>query len=60
MAESIWVYLAIYQGGEIMKYTGNYNLAKPDPTDLVDVSVINGNMDKIDKKIFQPTLPQGE
>lgn len=34
-----------------MKYTENYNLAKPDPTDLVDVSVINGNMDKIDKKM---------
>lgn len=34
-----------------MKYTGNYNLAKPDPTDLVDISVINSNMDKIDKNI---------
>ena len=51
MAESIWVYLAIYQGGENVKYTGSYNLAKPDPTDLVDISVINSNMDKIDKNM---------
>lgn len=51
MAESVWVYLANYQGGEIVKYTGNYNLAKPDPADLVDISVLNGNMDKIDKKM---------
>ena len=34
-----------------MKYTGSYNLAKPDPTDLVDISVINSNMDKIDKNM---------
>ena len=32
--------------------TGSYNhQQKPDPTDLVDISVINSNMDKIDKNM---------
>lgn len=43
-----------------MKYTGNYNLAKPDPTDLVDISVINGNMDKIDKKMKEVETAAGK
>ena len=30
-------------------FTTNLNLAKPDPTDAIDITVINGNMDSIDK-----------
>lgn len=31
--------------------TKNYNLTKPEPTDLVDISVLNDNFDVIDEKI---------
>ena len=31
-----------------MQYTSDYNLALPDGTDPVDVSVLNGNMSIID------------
>lgn len=31
-----------------MQYTEYFNLAKPDSTDFVDVSVLNGNAEKID------------
>lgn len=41
-----------------MKYTGNYNLAKPDPTDLVDISVLNGNMDAIDAELKKHEIEQ--
>ena len=34
-----------------MQYTPNFNLAKPDGTDSVDVSVLNGNMDIIDSSM---------
>lgn len=32
-------------------YTSNYNLTKPLPTDLYDIEVQNGNMDKIDEAL---------
>jgi hypothetical protein len=34
-----------------MKYTANYNLKKPDYTDLADIADINTNMDTIDTKL---------
>lgn len=46
-----------------MQYTENYNLAKPDGTDNVDVSVLNTNMTSIDEILADiysklPTPPQ--
>lgn len=34
-----------------MKYTGNYNLKKPDGTDVVNIQDLNDNMDIIDTQI---------
>ena len=39
--------------------TTHYNLTKPDPTDLVDVSVLNDNADIIDQKIFEASQSGG-
>ena len=46
-----------------MQYTENYNLAKPDGTDNVEVSVLNANMASIDEILADiysklPTPPQ--
>lgn len=46
------------------KYTANYGLIKPLPTDLYDVNVFNENADKIDDVLkitqqFSKTLPTG-
>lgn len=32
-------------------YTSNYNLVKPDQTDYIDISALNGNMDTIDQQM---------
>jgi len=44
-----------------MTYTTNYNLKKPDTTDLVDVADLNDNADTIDAALAgkQDTLPSG-
>lgn len=34
-----------------MKHTDNYNLRKPEGTDLVNIEDLNTNMDIIDEKI---------
>ncbi len=34
-----------------MKYTGNYNLKKPEGTDTVDIEDLNENADKIDEEL---------
>lgn len=34
-----------------MQYTINYNLSKPDGTDVVDISVLNASFDKIDSEL---------
>ena len=39
--------------------TTYYNLTKPDLTDLVDVTVLNGNADIIDQKIFEASQSGG-
>ena len=39
--------------------TTHYNLTKPDLTDLVDVTVLNGNADIIDQKIYEASQSGG-
>jgi len=39
-----------------MQTTGNYGLKKPDGTDTVDISVLNGNMDIIDAELKKRAL----
>lgn len=36
-----------------MEYTSNLNLGKPSGDDLVDISVLNDNMDKLDTQVNQ-------
>lgn len=47
-----------------MQTTGNYGLKKPDGTDTVDISILNGNMDIVDAELKKralvsqiPTIP---
>ncbi|MFL0251241.1 hypothetical protein ACJDT4_12465 [Clostridium neuense] len=39
-----------------MQTTGNYGLKKPDGSDTVDISVLNGNMDMIDTELKKRAL----
>ena len=35
----------------ILQYTGNYNLKKPEGTDVVNIDDLNGNMDILDTEV---------